>query len=46
MFKNAKLLTTDTTNAPKDSDLLEKAIKDAPNSTISPKLENRIVKIK
>ena len=45
MFKNAKVLS-DATNAPKDSDLLEKAIKDSPNSTISPKLEQRIVKIK
>jgi len=46
MFKNAKLLTTDTTNAPKDSDLLEKAIKNSPDATISPRLENRIVKLK
>ena len=46
MFKNAKLLTTDIANAPKDSDLLEKAIKDSPNATISPRLENRIVKLK
>ncbi len=46
MFKNAKLLTTDTANAPKDSDLLEKAIKNSPDATISPRLENRIVKLK
>ena len=43
MFKDAKLLT-DAANAPKDSDLLEKAIRDA--KTIAPKLEGRIVKIK
>jgi 5'-nucleotidase len=43
MFKNAKILTSAET-APKDSDLLEKAIRDAPNQTIAPKFENRIVK--
>ena len=45
MFKNAKVLTSAET-APKDSDLLEKAIRQAPNRTIAPKLENRIVKIR
>ncbi|HEY0426470.1 MAG TPA: bifunctional UDP-sugar hydrolase/5'-nucleotidase [Pyrinomonadaceae bacterium] len=45
MFKNAKVLT-DAATAPKDSDLLEKAIREAPNKTISPKLEGRIVKIR
>ncbi len=45
MFAKGKLLS-DGSNAPKDSDLLEKAIKDSPNATISPRLENRIVKIK
>ena len=45
MFKNARALT-DAANAPKDSDLLEKAIKNAPDTTIAPKLEGRIVKIK
>jgi 5'-nucleotidase len=42
MFQRAKVLTKAET-APKDSDALEKAIKDA--KTIAPKLENRIVKI-
>jgi 5'-nucleotidase len=45
MFKNAKMLTT-AAGAPKDSDLLEKAIREAPNKTIAPKLESRIVKLK
>ena len=44
MFKNAKVLT-DAATAPKDSDLLEKAIREAPNKTIAPKVESRIVKI-
>ena len=44
MFKDAKVLT-DAAIAPKDSDLLEKAIKSAPNQTIAPKLEGRIVKV-
>lgn len=43
MFKDAKLLTS-AASAPKDSDLLEKAIRDA--KTIAPKLEGRIVKLK
>lgn len=45
MLKAAKLLTT-ADKAPKDSDLLEKAIKESPNKTIAPKLEGRIVRIK
>jgi 5'-nucleotidase len=45
MFKNAKLLT-DATKAPKDSEMFEEAIKKAPNQTIAPKTEDRIVKIK
>jgi 5'-nucleotidase len=45
MFKNAKVLIN-ATDAAKDSDVFEKAIKDAPNATIAPKLENRIVRIK
>lgn len=45
MFKNAKVLTG-AAEAPKDSDVFEKAIKDAPNATIEPKTEGRIVKIK
>ncbi|HSK72386.1 MAG TPA: bifunctional UDP-sugar hydrolase/5'-nucleotidase [Pyrinomonadaceae bacterium] len=45
MFKDTKLLT-DAATAPKDSDLLEKAIKESPDKTISPKIEGRIVRIK
>jgi 5'-nucleotidase len=45
MFKNAKVLI-DAATAPKDSDAFEKAIKAAPDSTIAPRLEGRIVKIK
>jgi 5'-nucleotidase len=45
MFKDAKVLTG-AADAPKDSDVFEKAIKDAPNQTIAPRLEGRIVKIK
>jgi 5'-nucleotidase len=45
MFKNAKVLIN-ATDAQKDSDVFEKAVKDAPNQTIAPKLENRIVKLK
>jgi 5'-nucleotidase len=45
MFKDAKvLLKADT--APKDSEVLEQSIRNAPNKTISPKTENRIVRIK
>ena len=42
MFQQAKVLTT-AEGAPKDSDVLEKAISNG--KTIAPKLENRIVKI-
>ena len=45
MFKGAKVLITAET-AQKDSDVFEQAIKSAPNSTITPKLENRIVRIR
>lgn len=45
MFKNAKVLIG-AAEAQKDSDVFEKAIKDAPNRTIAPRLEGRIVKIK
>lgn len=45
MFKDAKILVG-AADAPKDSDVFEKAIKDAPNQTIAPKLEGRIVKIR
>ena len=44
MFKDAKKLTDEAT-APKDSEMLEEAIKTAPNKTIAPKLEGRIIKI-
>jgi len=44
MFKNARVLT-DAATAPKDSDMFEQAIKSAPDQTISPRLEGRIVKI-
>ena len=45
MFKDAKILiNTDT--AQKDAELLENAIKTAPNKTIAPKVEGRIVRIK
>lgn len=44
MFKNAKVLIT-ADKAQKDSDVFEQAIKTAPTATISPRLENRIVKI-
>lgn len=43
MFKDAKVLIK-ADAAPKDSDLFEKAILDAPNKTIAPKLENRVIK--
>ena len=45
MFAKGKVLTNAAT-APKDSDLLEKAIKDAPNKTIAPKIEGRILRAK
>jgi 5'-nucleotidase len=44
MFQNAKILTPAET-APKDSEVLEQAIKNSPNATIAPKVEGRIVKI-
>jgi 5'-nucleotidase/UDP-sugar diphosphatase len=44
MFKNAKVLIK-AENAPKDSEVFEQAIKNAPNKTIAPKVENRIVRI-
>ncbi len=44
MFKDAKILTK-AEDAPKDSDVFEKAIKNATNQTIAPVLEGRIVKI-
>lgn len=44
MFKDSKLLIAPDV-APKDSEVFEKAIKDSPNSTISPKVEGRIVRV-
>ena len=44
MFKKAKIIT-DVKTAPKDADILQKAITDSPNKTISPKIEGRIVRI-
>lgn len=44
MLKNGKVLI-DAQNAPKDSDVFEQAIRNSPNSTISPKVEGRIVRI-
>lgn len=44
MFKTAKILTPAET-APKDSEVFEQAIKNAPNATIAPKVEGRIIKI-
>lgn len=44
MFKDAKIMVA-ADKAPKDSDVFEKAIRTAPNSTISPKLEGRITRL-
>ena len=44
MFKNAKILIK-AEEAQKDSEVFERAIKQSPNSTISPKLEERIKRI-
>ena len=44
MLKNGKLLT-DAVTAPKDSDVFEAAIKNSPNSTISPVVDGRITKV-
>jgi 5'-nucleotidase len=45
MFKGAKVLIA-AANAQRDTDALEQAIKSAPNQTIAPKIEDRIVKIR
>ena len=45
MFKDAKLLIKPE-DAKKDAEILEEAIKSAPDKLISPKVEGRIVKIK
>ncbi len=44
MFKDAKVLIA-ADQAPKDSDVFEKAIKESPNSTISPRVEGRITRL-
>ena len=44
MFKDAKVLIA-ADKAPKDSEVFEKAIKNAPNSTISPQVEGRITRL-
>lgn len=44
MFKEAKVVSA-AANAPKDSEAFEAAIKNAPNSTISPVVEGRIVRL-
>ncbi|HUF04828.1 MAG TPA: 5'-nucleotidase C-terminal domain-containing protein [Aridibacter sp.] len=44
MFSKGKVISG-AEGAPKDSDVFEAAIKAAPNQTISPKLENRIVRV-
>ena len=44
MFKEGKLLT-DAASAPKDSDMLENAIKNSANSTIAPVTDGRIKRI-
>ncbi|MBK9153400.1 MAG: 5'-nucleotidase C-terminal domain-containing protein [Chloracidobacterium sp.] len=44
MFKDAKVLLP-ADQAPKDSDVFEKAIKDSPNATISPRVEGRITRL-
>ncbi|MEQ1603514.1 MAG: 5'-nucleotidase C-terminal domain-containing protein [Pyrinomonadaceae bacterium] len=44
MFKDAKVISS-AANAPKDSDAFEAAIRIAPNSTISPVVEGRIVRV-
>jgi 5'-nucleotidase len=45
MFKDAKILLA-AEKAPKDSDVFELAIKNSKDSTISPRLEDRIVRLK
>lgn len=44
MLAEGKILIS-AEKAPKDSDVFEQAIKNSPNSTISPKVENRITRI-
>ena len=45
MLKDAKLLIKPE-DAKKDGDILAEAIKNSPNSTISPKVEGRMIRIK
>ena len=45
MFKDAKILTN-IDKAQKDAEILEDAIKAAPNKTIAPKVEGRVVRVK
>ncbi len=45
MFKDAKILIN-SDKAQKDAEILENAIKAAPNKTIAPKVEGRVVRIK
>jgi 5'-nucleotidase len=44
MLKDAKVLIP-ADRAPKDSEVFEKAIKESPNATISPRVEGRIVRL-
>jgi 5'-nucleotidase len=44
MFKDAKVLLA-ADKAPKDSEVFEKAIRNAPNATIAPNLEGRITRL-
>ncbi len=44
MFADGKILLP-AEKAPKDSEVFEKAIKESPNSTISPKVEGRITRL-
>jgi len=44
MFKNGKVLAG-AAGAPKDSDAFEAAIKNSPDSTISPVVEGRVVRL-
>jgi 5'-nucleotidase len=45
MLKNATMMTDDVSKAPRDSEIFEQAIKNAPKSTIAPKVEGRIVRV-
>ncbi len=45
MFKNGRVLT-DLDKVQKDAEILENAIKNAPDKLIAPKIENRVVRIK